>query len=82
MPALALDDPRPGRPWLEPDPRRPRRTDRNSRADSNSRANRGAWLPTRYEDVAAIAYDTERFSSRSINLSNFRPPWEFAPVGW
>ncbi len=23
----------------------------------------GAWLPTRYEDVAAIAYDTERFSS-------------------
>jgi hypothetical protein len=32
----------------------------------------GAWLPTRYEDVAAIAYDTERFSSRSIILSNFR----------
>src|SRR5580693_735664 len=27
----------------------------------------GAWLPTRYEDVAAIAYDTERFSSRSIS---------------
>ncbi len=41
----------------------------------------GAWLPTRYEDVAAIAYDTERFSSRSIILSNFRPPREFAPVG-
>ncbi|MDR0344209.1 MAG: cytochrome P450, partial [Nocardiopsaceae bacterium] len=31
----------------------------------------GAWLPTRYDDVAAIAYDTERFSSRSIILSNF-----------
>jgi hypothetical protein len=29
----------------------------------------GAWLPTRYEDVASIAYDTERFSSRSIILS-------------
>src|SRR5277367_167902 len=41
----------------------------------------GAWLPTRYEDVAAIAYDTERFSSRSIILSNFRPPREIAPVG-
>ena len=34
----------------------------------------GGWLPTRYEDVAAIAYDTERFSSRSIIMSNFRPP--------
>jgi len=41
----------------------------------------GAWLPTRYEDVAAIAHDTERFSSRSIILSNFRPPRELAPVG-
>jgi cytochrome P450 len=41
----------------------------------------GAWLPTRYEDVAAIAYDTERFSSRSIILSNFRPPRALAPIG-
>ncbi|MEV7967949.1 cytochrome P450 [Sphaerisporangium sp. NPDC088356] len=41
----------------------------------------GAWLPTRYEDVAAIAYDTERFSSRSIIVSNVRPPLDFAPVG-
>ncbi|GAA1757953.1 cytochrome P450 [Nonomuraea sp. AD125B] len=41
----------------------------------------GGWLPTRYEDVAAIAYDTERFSSRSIIMSNFRPPKELAPVG-
>ncbi len=41
----------------------------------------GAWLPTRYADVAAIAYDTERFSSRSIVLGNFRPPRELAPVG-
>ncbi|MGS2647628.1 cytochrome P450 [Streptosporangium sp. LJ11] len=41
----------------------------------------GAWLPTRYEDVAAIAYDTEHFSSRSIVMSNFRPPREVAPVG-
>ena len=41
----------------------------------------GAWLPTRYEDVAAIAYDTDRFSSRSIIMSNFRPPRELAPIG-
>ena len=41
----------------------------------------GGWLPTRYEDVAAIAYDTEHFSSRSIIMSNFRPPHEVAPVG-
>ncbi|HEY0542445.1 MAG TPA: cytochrome P450 [Actinoallomurus sp.] len=41
----------------------------------------GGWLPTRYEDVAAIAYDTEHFSSRSIIMSNFRPPLELAPVG-
>jgi len=41
----------------------------------------GGWLPTRYEDVAAIAYDTERFSSRQIIMSNFRSPREIAPVG-
>ncbi|HYA49775.1 MAG TPA: cytochrome P450 [Streptosporangiaceae bacterium] len=41
----------------------------------------GTWLPVRYQDVAAIAYDTERFSSRAIILSNFRPPRELAPVG-
>jgi len=41
----------------------------------------GAWLPTRYEDVAAVAYDTEHFSSRAIIASNFRPPRELAPMG-
>jgi cytochrome P450 len=41
----------------------------------------GAWLPTRYEDVAAIAYDTDRFSSRAIIVANFRPPPDLAPVG-
>jgi cytochrome P450 len=41
----------------------------------------GGWLPTRYEDVAAIAYDTERFSSRSIIMGNIRPPRDIAPVG-
>ncbi|MFC4006276.1 cytochrome P450 [Nonomuraea purpurea] len=41
----------------------------------------GGWLPTRYEDVAAIAYDTDNFSSRSIVMSNFRAARELAPVG-
>src|ERR1700729_3691609 len=41
----------------------------------------GVWLPTRYEDVASIAYDTQRFSSRAIVISNFRPPLDLAPVG-
>jgi len=41
----------------------------------------GGWLPVRYEDVAAIAYDTEHFSSRSIIMGNYRPPRELAPVG-
>src|ERR1700684_769110 len=41
----------------------------------------GVWLPTRYDDVASIAYDTERFSSRAIVISKFRPPPDLAPVG-
>jgi cytochrome P450 len=41
----------------------------------------GGWLPTRYDDVASIAYDTERFSSRAIIISNYRPAPELAPVG-
>jgi cytochrome P450 len=41
----------------------------------------GGWLPVRYDDVAAIAYDTENFSSRAIIMSNFRPPADTAPIG-
>lgn len=41
----------------------------------------GAWLPTRHEDIAAIAYDTERFTSRSVVMSEFRPPMDLAPAG-
>ena len=40
----------------------------------------GAWLPTRHEDVAAIAYDTENFTSRSVVVTNYRPP-NIAPRG-
>jgi cytochrome P450 len=31
------------------------------------------WLPTRHEDVAAIAYDTDHFTSRSIVVTEGRP---------
>lgn len=41
----------------------------------------GAWLPTRHEDIAAIAYDTERFTSRSVVMSEFRSPKDMAPQG-
>lgn len=41
----------------------------------------GAWLPTRHEDIAAIAYDTDRFTSRSVVMSEFRAPVELAPQG-
>jgi cytochrome P450 len=33
----------------------------------------GTWLPVRHEDVAAIAYDTEHFTSRSVVVSEIRP---------
>jgi cytochrome P450 len=33
----------------------------------------GVWLPTRHEDVAAIAYDTEHFTSRSVLVTEGRP---------
>jgi len=41
----------------------------------------GVWLPTRHDDVAAIAYDTERFTSRSVLVTEFRPPLMLAPEG-
>jgi cytochrome P450 len=41
----------------------------------------GAWLPTTHADVAAIANDTEHFTSRSVVVTPGRPPLEFAPVG-
>jgi len=41
----------------------------------------GVWLPTRHEDVAAVAYDTEHFTSRSIIVSEHRPPEFLAPEG-
>jgi cytochrome P450 len=33
----------------------------------------GVWLPVRHDDVAAVAYDTEHFTSRSVIVSETRP---------
>lgn len=41
----------------------------------------GMWLPTRHEDISAIAYDTERFTSRFIIAGATRPPDFLAPAG-
>jgi hypothetical protein len=43
----------------------------------------GTWLPVRHEDVAAVAYDTEHFTSRSVVVSEIRPGPEDlpAPIG-
>ena len=41
----------------------------------------GVWLPTRHADVASVAYDSAHFSSRSVIVSNRKPPIELAPAG-
>ncbi len=41
----------------------------------------GAWFPTRHADVAAIAKDTERFSSVGVVVTEFRPDVP-APIGY
>jgi cytochrome P450 len=40
----------------------------------------GVWLPTRHDDISAIAYDTENFTSRSIIVTDYRPP-DLSPQG-
>jgi cytochrome P450 len=43
----------------------------------------GTWLPVRHRDIAAVAYDTEHFTSRSVVVSEIRPgPNDLpAPIG-
>jgi len=43
----------------------------------------GVWLPVSHDDVAAVAYDTEHFTSRSVIVSNTRPGPDDppAPIG-
>ena len=40
----------------------------------------GVWLPTRHEDISAIAYDTDHFSSRGVVVAEVKPQAE-PPVG-
>jgi cytochrome P450 len=40
----------------------------------------GVWLPTRHHDIAAIAYDTEHFSSQGVVVSELKPE-DPAPMG-
>lgn len=46
---------------------------RNSCPVAHSERWGGSWLPTRYDDVFAIAQDIERFSSRSITVTPVPP---------
>jgi len=41
----------------------------------------GVWLPTRYDDIRAIAYDTTNFSSNGVVVSKNRPDDASRPVG-
>ncbi|NNE74628.1 MAG: cytochrome P450 [Acidimicrobiales bacterium] len=41
----------------------------------------GTWLPTRHEDIAAIAADTEHFTSQGVIVTEWRPDVP-APVGY
>ncbi|MGZ4714709.1 MAG: cytochrome P450 [Acidimicrobiia bacterium] len=43
----------------------------------------GTWLPVRHDDIAAVAYDTQHFTSRSVIVSELRPGPEDlpAPIG-
>lgn len=48
---------------------------------AHSGAHGGVWLPVRHEDVAAIAHDTEHFTSESVIVSAFKPEG-LAPAGF
>ena len=41
----------------------------------------GTWLPVRHEDVSAIAYDTEHFSSEDVVVKRIKPTGESRPYG-
>jgi cytochrome P450 len=43
----------------------------------------GAWMPVTYDGVAAVAYDTEHFTSRNVVVSELRPGDDDlpAPIG-
>jgi len=48
---------------------------------AHSDAHGGVWLPTRHADIAAIAHDTEHFSSEGVIVNIFKPEG-LAPMGY
>lgn len=48
---------------------------------AHSEAHGGVWLPTRHEDITAIAHDTEHFSSEGVIVNVFKPEG-LAPMGY
>lgn len=42
----------------------------------------GAWLPTRHEDIAAIARDTENYTSNGVVVGESRAVIEAEPMGY
>lgn len=42
----------------------------------------GAWLPTRHEDIAAIARDTQNYTSNGVVVGENRAEIEMAPMGY
>ncbi|MPY95937.1 MAG: hypothetical protein GEV08_23635 [Acidimicrobiia bacterium] len=42
----------------------------------------GSWMPTRYEDISAVAHDTEHFSSRNVGVTGLagRNPIDAPPI--
>ena len=48
---------------------------------AHGNAHGGVWMPTRHEDVSAIANDTEHFSSEGVIVSIFKPEG-LAPMGY
>jgi cytochrome P450 len=53
---------------------------RNTCPIAHSDRYNGVYLPTRHEDISAIAYDTEHFTSKNVIVSNHENLAE-APVG-
>ena len=48
---------------------------------AHGEAHGGVWMPTRHEDITAIANDTEHFSSEGVIVSVFKPEG-LAPMGY
>ncbi len=48
---------------------------------AHSSAHGGVWLPTRHEDISAIARDTDHFSSEGVIVNVFKPEG-LAPMGY